>query len=56
MREVFITSILEGFGQKNQFFEEWSWFKFIHLELALGVDLKFYTSVAKKLELKVRKF
>ena len=56
LREAFITSILEGFGQKNQFFEEWSWFKFNHLELALGVDLKFYTSVAKKLELKVRKF
>ena len=34
----------------------WSWFKFIDLGLALGMKLKFYTSVAKRLKLKVRKF
>ena len=33
-----------------------SWFKFNNLGLALGMDSKFYTSVAKELKLKVRKF
>ena len=33
-----------------------SWFKFNNLGLALGTNLKFYTSVAKGLKLKVRKF
>ena len=37
-------------------FEGWSWFKFNDLGLALGTNLKFYTSVAKGLKLKVRKF
>ena len=41
------TSILKGFDQ-------WSWFKFNNLGLALGKILKFYTS--KELKLKVRKF
>ena len=31
-------------------------FKFNNLRLALGTNLKFYTSVAKGLKLKVRKF
>ena len=26
MREVVITSTLQGFDQENHFFEEWSWF------------------------------
>ena len=56
MREVVTTSILSGFDQKNCFFEGWSWLKFNNLELALGTNLKFYTSVAKGLKLKVRKF
>ena len=56
IREVITTSILKGFDQKNRFFEGWSWFKFNNLGLALGVNLKFYTSVAKGLKLKVRKF
>ena len=56
MREVIITSILYGFDQKNHFFEEWSWFKFNNLGLALGTNLNFCTSVAKGLKLKVRKF
>ena len=41
---------------KTTFFEEWSWFKFNNLGLALGMALKSYTNVAKGLKLKVRKF
>ena len=36
--------------------EGWSWFKFNTPELALGKNLKFYTSLSKELKLKVRKF
>ena len=42
--------------RKTAFFDGWSWFKFNNLGLALGTNLKFYTSVAKGLKLKVRKF
>ena len=56
MREVIITSTLEGLGQKNQFFEGWSWFKLNNLGLGLGMTLMFYKNVAKGLKLKVRKF
>ena len=42
--------------RKTAFFEEWSWFKFNNLGLALGTNLKFYASVAKGLKLKLRKF
>ena len=56
MREVVITSIFWGFGQKKHFFEGWSWFKFNYLGLALGMTLKLYTCVAKTLKLKVRTF
>ena len=42
--------------RKTTFFEGWCWFKFNHLGLALGTNLKFYTSLAKGLKLKVRKF
>ena len=41
---------------KNSFFDGSFWFKFNNLELALDMALKFYTSVAKVLKLKVRKF
>ena len=41
---------------KTTFFEAWSWFKLNNLGLALGMTLKLYTSVAKELKLKVRKF
>ena len=41
--------------RKATFFEGWSWFKFNNLGLAPGTSLKFYTSVAKGLKLKVRK-
>ena len=56
MREVIIISILWRFDQKNRFFEGWSWFRFNNLGLALGMNLKFYTSMAKSLKLKVRNF
>ena len=42
--------------RQNAFFEGWSWFKFNNLGLALGTNLKFYTSVAKKSILRVIKF
>ena len=42
--------------RKIAFFEGLSWFKFNNLRLALGTNLKFYTTVAKGLKLKVRKF
>ena len=42
--------------RKTAFFEGWSCFKFNNLGLALGKNLKFYTSVAKGSKLKVRKF
>ena len=56
IREVIITSILKGFDQKNRFFEGWPWSKFNNLGLALGANLKFYSSLSKGLEQKVRKF
>ena len=37
------------------FFERWSSFKFNDFGLALGMDLRFYTSVAKGLKVKSRK-
>ena len=42
--------------RKTAFSEGWSWFKFNNLELALDMNLKFYTSVTKGFKLKVRKF
>ena len=42
--------------RRTAFIEGWSWFKFNNLGLALVTNLKFYTSVAKRLKLKVRKF
>ena len=56
MREVILTSILKGLDQKNHFFEGWSWFKFNNLGLTRDTNLKFHTSVARGLKLKVRKF
>ena len=41
--------------RKTKFFEGWSWFKFNDLGLALGTNLKFYTSAVKGLKVKVRK-
>ena len=56
MKEVIITSILKRFDQKNRFFEGCSWFKFNNLGLVLGMNLKYYNSVAKELHIKVGKF
>ena len=42
--------------RKTAFFEGLSWFKFNNLGLALGTNLKFYTSLSKESKLKVRKF
>ena len=42
--------------RKTAFFGGWAWFKFNNLGLALGTNVKFYTSVAKGLKLKVRMF
>ena len=57
MRQVIISSILLGFVQKNRFFfEGCSCFKFNNLGLTLGTNLKFFTSVAKELKIKVNIF
>ena len=48
MTEITITLVLQGFNQKNLFLEGCSWFKFDSLEVALGMALKFYTSVVQK--------
>ena len=42
--------------RKTTFFEGLSWFNFNNLGMALGTNLKFYTSIVKWLKLKVRKF
>ena len=56
MREVTITSILWGVDKKTAFLEGWPCFKFNNLGLALGTNLRFYTSVGKGWKLKLRKF
>ena len=43
-------------NRKNTFFEGWTRLKVNNQGLALGMALKFYTNVAKGLELKVRTF
>ena len=43
------------FHQKTFFFEEKSWLKFKNLWLVLAKTLKFYSSLAKRLKLKLRK-
>ena len=42
--------------RKTAYFEGWSWFKFNNSGLTLGTNLKLYTSVAKRLKLKAKKF
>ena len=46
--------VYEDLTRKTALFEGWSWLKFNNLGLTLGMSLKFYTSVAKWLKLKVR--
>ena len=55
MRKVIITSILSGFHHKNHFFDGYSLFNFNRLRVALGIALKFYTSVEKNVETKSQK-
>ena len=55
IREVIISQIIYGFVQKTDF-EGWSWFNVNNLGLALGMALKFYSSVAKRWKLKAEKF
>ena len=58
MREVIFSKPLfyRDLTGKTNFFEGYCWFNFKYLGLALGIALKFYTSVAKELKLKARKF
>ena len=56
MRAIAITSTLLGLDQKNLFFERCYWLKCNNLELLWGMALTFYSSLVKKLTLKVRKF
>ena len=43
-------------ARKSSCFEELSWLNFNNLGLELDINLKFYTSVANLLKLKVKKF
>ena len=54
MREVITSQIIYGFVQKA-YFEGWSWFNVNNLGHALGMALRFYSSVAERLKLKVKK-
>ena len=54
MREVIISQIIYGFVQKVDF-EGWPSFSANNLGLALGMTLTFYSSVGKRLRLKVKK-
>ena len=53
MTEVIISQIIYGFVLKTDF-EGWSWANVNNLALELGMALKFYSSVAKGLKLKVK--
>ena len=53
---VMILTTSADLTRKTTFFEGWSWFKFSNLELAIVMALKCYTSLAKGLKLKDRKF
>ena len=54
MREVITSQIIYEFVQKADF-EGWSWFNVNNLGHALGMALRFYSSVAERLKLKVKK-
>ena len=51
MIEVIVTRILDGFDQKTNS-EGWPSLKFNNLRLVIGMILKLYCSVAKRLTLK----
>ena len=48
--------LYKGLTRKTTFFEEWSWFRFNDLGLALGTNFKCYNRVAKVFELKSGSF
>ena len=50
------SQFFKDLNRQNANLEWLSWLKFDNLGLALGTNLKFYTSVAKGLKLKERKF
>ena len=50
MRAVIMASILEKFDQKIHFFDWHFWFKFNNFRLTLGMALKFYNRVAKRIK------
>ena len=52
----FILEFYKDLTRKIDFFEGWPWFKFNNLGLALGTNLKLYTSQSKRLKLKIRMF
>ena len=54
MREVIISQIVYGFVQKADF-KGRSWFNVDNLELAPDMALEIYSSVAKRLKLKMKK-
>ena len=56
VREIIKTSIYKDLTRKSAFFNGWSWFKLNNKGLAVGMDLKFYNSLAKGFKLRVRKF
>ena len=56
MRKIIIILFYKDLTSKINFGEVCFCFKFTNLGLALGMALKFYTSVAKSLKLKVREF
>ena len=43
------------FSRKNNFFKGWFWFKFNNFRLVLGMTLKIFSCVRKRLQLKVLK-
>ena len=56
IEKLSLLQFYKDFTRKNDFFEEWSWFKFNKLALVLSMAFKFNNSVEKGLKLKVRKF
>ena len=56
LKEVIITQFYKDLTRKTNFYEGYSWVKSSNLKVAFGMALTFYTSLAKVLKLKVRKF
>ena len=56
LEKLSLSQFYKDLNRESACFEGWSWFKFNNLGVTLGMNLKFYTSVAKALKLKVKKF